>query len=281
MEVLINNVRNEVTSFQAFFIKEKNREFSDALSELRNLKKQYKTNAEKIRVLENSLNEIADTEIRLALENFDWFEHVSAEKMSPKFLDLAKSEKQEANLSDIKNDAGEEFVNENERNNYIRNYFKEIYAKKQGVNPYRGCVEEFLGPDICNHPKVHNAKLRPDQKNLLDSPLTIQELDGALVKMCVKSDGLSVKFIKKYWNVFRTPLLYYAHECADKGTLTHSFSTASIRLIPKKGSPSNLKNWRPISLLNVLYKVISKAINQRLQKVAGTIISRSQKRLHR
>jgi hypothetical protein len=48
-------------------------------------------------------------------------------------------------------------------------------------------------------------------------------------------------------------------------------------LIPKKGDISKLKNWRPISLLNVLYKIGAKALNNRLKRAAPYIISRSQK----
>jgi hypothetical protein len=48
-------------------------------------------------------------------------------------------------------------------------------------------------------------------------------------------------------------------------------------LIPKKGDLSKIKNWRPISLLNCLYKIISKAINERLKLVSNRILSRAQK----
>jgi hypothetical protein len=59
--------------------------------------------------------------------------------------------------------------------------------------------------------------------------------------------------------------------------LSPSFLTSSIKLIPKKGDVTLIKNWRPISLLNVGYKIISKAINNRLKKVSNTILSRAQK----
>jgi Reverse transcriptase (RNA-dependent DNA polymerase) len=141
------------------------------------------------------------------------------------------------------------------------------------VNPYEGCIEDFLGPDILGNPVVRNSKISPELN---------AELDKAIEVMCSKSaggpDGLFLqKFCKKYWHIFRNPLCAYAKTCIDKGNLTPSFLTASIKLIPKKGDRSNIKNWCPISLLNVLYKVVSKALNNRLKKVAGTVITRSQK----
>jgi hypothetical protein len=90
-------------------------------------------------------------------------------------------------------------------------------------------------------------------------------------------DGLSVKFIKKFWYCFRGPLKKYVSFCVQKGSFSHTFATAAIKLIPKKGEANKIKNWRPISLLNVLYKVAAKAINNRLKKVAPYCLSRSQK----
>ena len=52
---------------------------------------------------------------------------------------------------------------------------------------------------------------------------------------------------------------------------------ASIKLIPKKGDCSLIKNWRPISLLNCMYKIISKTVNNWLKSVADTVMSRAQK----
>ena len=48
------------------------------------------------------------------------------------------------------------------------------------------------------------------------------------------------------------------------------------RLIFKKDDPKHLKNWRPISLLNVDYKILSKALTNRLSKVLPSIVSEDQ-----
>ena len=76
---------------------------------------------------------------------------------------------------------------------------------------------------------------------------------------------------------FRNPLLKYALTCYDKGTLTDSFRTAKIRLIPKKGEIKSIKNWRPISLLNCFYKIISRALTFRLKKYMDKLTSVGQK----
>jgi exonuclease III len=281
METLINNVRNDVTSYQSFFIKEKRKEFDAALEALVNFKKNYAANDEKIRLIEKKLNDLADSDMRTELENYALFEHISAEKMSPKFLELAKLEKIEAKLTDIKNSDGTPFLSDSDRKSYITKYFADIYKKQDAVNPYEGCIEDFLGPEILQNPVVREAKIPDNLRAEFELPLTGHELDKAVEELSSGSaggpDGLSVKFVKKYWAVFKKPLTDYASFCINKGELTQSFSTASIKLIPKKGDISNIKNWRPISLLNVLYKVMSKALNNRLKKISGKIVTRSQK----
>ena len=58
----------------------------------------------------------------------------------------------------------------------------------------------------------------------------------------------------------------------EKTSLSYSQRTGIIRIIDKKGNQNDLKNWRPISLLNTDYKIITKALTNRLKKVIGSII---------
>jgi hypothetical protein len=100
--------------------------------------------------------------------------------------------------------------------------------------------EDFLGPDIINHPIVSDSKLSKHEKLELDRPLSIAELDTALQQANIRSapglDGLNMNFIVKFWQIFRDPFLNYANICFEKGTLTLTFRSAGVRLIPKKGA---------------------------------------------
>ncbi len=69
----------------------------------------------------------------------------------------------------------------------------------------------------------------------------------------------------------------YANMAFTRGTLTQNFKTAIIKLIPKKGDSTNIKKWRPISLLSCLYKILSRAVNNRLKSVVNRFTSRAQK----
>jgi hypothetical protein len=145
-----------------------------------------------------------------------------------------------------------------------------LYEKpREDNNNANQNIEGFLG-EIKNHPLVLSSKLSEAEKESLDQDLTVTELDNALKECNMKSalglDGISNYFIREFWSYLRQPLLKYAKCCRGKGRLTNSFRRAKIRLIPKKGDTSKLNNWRPISLLNCLYKLLSRTFTARLSK---------------
>jgi Reverse transcriptase (RNA-dependent DNA polymerase) len=182
----------------------------------------------------------------------------------------------------IKDNQGNDFQRSDDRESFIYNYFKNVFAiQGEKKRDMVGRIETFLGQEICNHPVVLNSKLTEQEKNSLELNFTVPELDEVIKDLNTKSagglDGINNALIKKMWKFIRIPLCNYANFCTEKGSLTASFKSAVIRLIPKKGDLGNIKNWRPISLLNCVYKVISKAINNRLKKVANRILRRAQK----
>ncbi|KAG1117144.1 hypothetical protein G6F40_003152 [Rhizopus arrhizus] len=60
------------------------------------------------------------------------------------------------------------------------------------------------------------------------------------------------------------------------GSFPSSWQDLRVRLLPKKGDLSTLKNWRPISLINCDAKIYTRIINQRMRSVLDTIINRYQ-----
>ena len=115
----------------------------------------------------------------------------------------------------------------------------------------------------------------------LEAPLTLQELEKSVSDSNLSSapgtNGISNKFIKHFWGIFQKPLLEYANHCFLTGELTASFKGAKIRLIPKKGDCSKIKNWRPISLLNCFYKILSRVLTNRLRKYIDKLTPIGQK----
>ena len=183
---------------------------------------------------------------------------MNSEKVTPYFIKMANCAKSEASLSKIKNCDGNVFSSKAERDEFIVQYYEQLYTKPSTEpDNLSGCIESFLGPEIMAHPLVKDSILTKAEQLKLESPLTLFELDEASRNANKKSaagiDGLSGKFIFRFCPVLRRPLLRYANCCFNNGCLTDTFRTASIRLIPKKDDLGAIKNWRPISLLSNLY----------------------------
>jgi hypothetical protein len=215
-------------------------------------KKNYENNTSEIFRLEKELTKIRDDDLFAKLREIKVFEFLHNEKPSPLFLTLLKSSKQDS-LNCIRDDFGNTFSTDEERESHIVKFFAKIYRKPGNtlqIN-YGTCIEEFLGDEILSNPIVNNSKLTLQEKDDLDHPLTLKELDESLQNCNLKSapgaDGFSNKLIKACWVYLRIPLYNYANHCFIKGILTSNFRSASIKLIPKKGDITQLKNWRPIS----------------------------------
>jgi len=245
---------------------------------LEELKKNFDRNFDEIFKIEKKLEKIRDEDLKDKLRDLKIFECLNAERSSPHFLNIAKKSKKEDSVENIKDENGMEFINDAAREAHIVGFYEKLYEKDLRV---QGSINDFLGPEIVALPQIRASKLTEEERVNLDSPLFIEELDKALKQVNLKSapgiDGYSYRFIKKFWSIFRFPLFECATESLETGVMPESFLTAQIKIIPKKGDSSKIKNWRPISLLSNFYKLISRLINNRLKKITNRVMSRGQK----
>ncbi len=139
-------------------------------------------------------------------------------------------------LEKVRKPDGTDFESENECSEYITNFYSSLYRKDETVE---GEIENFLGPAACSHPLVTGSKLTEAEREALDAPLRIEELDISLNKANAKSapgvDGISYRYIIRFWHLYRKPLFECARESFELGVMPDAFRTATIRLLPKKG----------------------------------------------
>jgi hypothetical protein len=281
LETLINNIRNECLSYQIFLSRTVAESTKNIIAKLNTLKLNYTVNELEIETLEKKLDSIIDNNLRNRLEATSNFEILQNERITPFFFNLAKGNKSEASLSDLLDDDGNPFRSDAELKAHIRNFYQKIYRKPESDNRIRDdSIKTFLGEEICNSGLVRDCFIPNQIAQEFEEFISIDELDESASqgnRSAAGMDGINNCFIKKFWHLIRIPLHRYTTCCHQKGSLTQSFRTASIKLIPKKGDCTKIKNWRPISLLSCLYKVVSRALNNRLKKVSGIIFSRGQK----
>jgi hypothetical protein len=89
-------------------------------------------------------------------------------------------------------------------------------------------------------------------------------------------DGVNFGFIKDFWEEMKGDVMRFISEFHRNGKLTKGLNSTFIALIPKVDSPQRLNDFRPISLVGSLYKILAKLLANRLRMVIGSIISETQ-----
>ena len=128
-EVLASCVKNVTLGQQAWSYKMRNKLKVTLSTQIKALKDNFNNNVHDILILERRLSSIIETELRTELNKIKNFERLNNEKITPYFLKIAKSSKQDACLSDIKDNNGQHFGSDEERSKHITSYYEEIYKK--------------------------------------------------------------------------------------------------------------------------------------------------------
>eukprot|EP00253_Pinus_taeda_P018044 PITA_18044 len=128
---------------------------------------------------------------------------------------------------------------------------------------------------------IHVAGLFPryvgeEEANKLNVPVTLEELEGILkwFKNDKSSgpDGWPIDFYSAFYNFMVVDLLQVIEEFRSTGWMYNAINTTFIALIPKNDSPGSFDEFRPISLCNCLYKIISKIIANRIRPILSRCI---------
>ncbi len=114
----------------------------------------------------------------------------------------------------------------------------------------------------------------------LMSPFTHEEVRKALFQMHPSKapgpDGMSALFFQKYWHVIGTDISIAVLDFLNFGRMLGSVNFTHIVLIPKVANPERITQFRPISLCNVLYKIASKVLVNKMKSMLPQVISDSQ-----
>ena len=114
-----------------------------------------------------------------------------------------------------------------------------------------------------------DTNLTNEEKEDLECPITETEL-WKCIKQLKKNkspgeDGIISEFYQIYWNTIKTEFTKLIKEILDSEKLPHSQSKGILTLLYKKGEREDIKNWRPLTLLNVDYKIVSKLLANRIK----------------
>ncbi|GAU23660.1 hypothetical protein TSUD_304350 [Trifolium subterraneum] len=156
-------------------------------------------------------------------------------------------------------------------------YFHSVLASRRRGNTISSL--QVGGTTVEGVASIRQA-LKPVEASSLIKPFTLEEVKAAVWDCdSYKSpgpDGINFGFIKDFWNEMKEDIMRFIVEFHRNGRLTKGLNATFIALIPKIDSPQRLNDFRPISLVGSLYKIMAKVLANRLRLVLGSVISEAQ-----
>ena len=275
-ETLLVTLRGEIIRYASRKNRERKRNRDTLELEINNLDNKINTGNGNLQEytqlinLSNNLIEIRKQELEGALirSRASWLDY--GEKPSKYFLNLEHKNMINKNINEIKISETTSITDQEAILMELKKFYENLYAEKH--------IEKTTN----YHPYTIPNILTTQEKESIEGPITKEELDNALKKMKNNKspglDGFSPEFFKKFWPLLGDFFLEAINFNFHKGELSASQTEGIITCLPKTGKERNLiKNWRPISLLNTTYKIISQCITNRLRPFLDTIISPEQK----
>ena len=89
-------------------------------------------------------------------------------------------------------------------------------------------------------------------------------------------DGFNFTFIKKCWDIFKNDIMEAVQVFHETGVIPKGCNASFIALVPKVNDPLSLDQFRPISLVGVFYKIITKVLAGRMKEVLSLVIDEDQ-----
>jgi hypothetical protein len=209
------------------------------------------------------------TEGAIVRARANWHEH--GEKSNKYFLNLEKRNQSKKNIKQLNVD-GKMINNPDSIISEQAKFYKALYSSRNGYSD-QGFDEFTEGLNV--------PHLADELKQSCEGILTNMECQKVIKEMknnkSPGNDGLPIELYKIFWPSIGHEVVNCFNHAHANGNMSNSQKQAVITLIDKPGKDRLfLKNWRPISLLNVDYKIVTKAIGKRLQRVLPTLIHSNQ-----
>ena len=272
LETLLLKIRGDTIKFASKLKKEHQTKELHLVAEIEQLEKVETICAtESLRLKQEELKQLRECHtrgqmIRSRVQNLFLFE-----KPTREFCNLEKHNYTEKTIKKITLNDGKVITNQKVILDQIRTFYARLFENK------KNCHNDFDWNSINNQ----QNKLTPEEALNIEGPLTVTEIGDALKGMKHNKtpgiDGFPAEFYKMFWSKLKYFVLRAFNYSYSKGTLPLSLRQTIISCLPKGNKQRDLlKNWRPISLLSVLYKIASSSIASRLKPLLAKLIDNTQ-----
>ena len=155
-----------------------------------------------------------------------------------------------------------------------KSFYHNLYKSTNKNNEDSQSTSSFLN-------NLNIPKLSKEQQTTREGKIYPNECETALRSFennkALGNDGIPIEFYKTFWSLISNSYMNCVNKSFEKGEISSSMKQAIITLIEKKDKDrSLLENWRPISLVNVDAKIISKVIATRIKNILPYIIHQNQ-----
>lgn len=221
------------------------------------------SSVEDVRVEKNLREEIENLMIKEEImwaqkARSDWI--IQGDRNIKYFQTIVRQRRARNRITMLKKANGNQIKDLNEIEAYLVDHFKNQYSETDPKEVHT-LIGELEGLSI--------PKLDQNQRHHLDRQVTNAKIEEAVFQLgphkAPGPDGIPAFFYQEYWSFVKQDIFNYFHAFFHSGSMLRSLNQTYITLIPKSLPIEEVNQFKPISLCNVTYKIISKILVSRLK----------------
>ena len=224
-------------------------------------------NTEVLMQLKSEVSELLRLEEKMWQQRSHVHWMVSGDRNSKYFHNRASQRFRRNNISELRNSEGELVSGDENILAMVIDYYSSLFTSSGPVG-----IEDVV--------QFTKLMVTAEMNSNLIGSFSREEVELALKQMApLKApgpNGMPPIFFQKFWNTVGDDVVEAVLLCLNSGTILPSLNHTFISLIPKVKSPEYVIEFRPIALCNIVYKLVSKVLANRLRKVLPHIISNFQ-----
>ena len=262
LEVLLMEIRGRTISYSSYKKKQQNIREKNVIKEIESLEEQAIIDTEELESKKKELEDIRVCKIKgsIVRSRAKWIEE--GEKPTNYFFSLENRNFVSKIIPRLEKENGDVITKQEDILEEVCSFYRDLYSH-HAVND----VDlEYLLTDY------EIPRLNESESDSLEGLVTINEagfvLKGMKNNKSPGSDGFTTEFFKCFWKYLGSFIVRSINFGYTKGQMSITQRQGIITCIPKANKPKHLlKNWRPISLLNIVYKIASGVIASRIKKI--------------
>lgn len=267
-------IRGQLISFISHARKAESAQEAKLLSDIKTIDERYAIHpdpslyGERLK-LQTELDSITITKVNTLLLRSKQHFYESGDKAGKLLAHQARTEATSKLIQEVKTTTGEVSSDPDVINSIFAEFYNSLYCSDDPHSP-NSTLDKIDFPQVAE-----------DRIEILGGPITVAEVQEAIKSLqSGKSpgpDGFTTEYYKSFSNLLSPYLTNMYNEAFVLRHLPDTLSEATISLLLKKDKdPLLCSSYRPISLLNVDFKILSKVLAVRLQTVLSSIIGMDQ-----